>query len=1051
MPKPLPTSESQQPLRKRWWFRTALLFLLLVSALALSLPLALRYGLRHWLLANGADRVEIGAVRVNPFSVSISLRDITIVRDDTPVLDHARIDLNIGLSRILTRQAYIQSIEFHHFNLDLDRDKNGRLRIASYLLPAGSESPGDETDATGTPWIFRADRVRLMNSLIQYTSPGLTLALAIDQASLVRFTTAPGDKSGAFSLRGRINNAPVSLDLDTLRVLPDLVLQGKITTSGLRCAWLDRLLAPWLKPFTGTLALDGRLGLASLSSGVLQVDYDGSMALTDGDIGGQAWKTAGQSLAWKGTVRFRDVPEQAMTIITDGSLHGRALRLDLPGQHLVLQEPDLELAGRTAVTIADTVRVESDSTLTGKGTTVKLPPYGYGDKGFRWQGSILYDSGKAATGQQVRTNGTLRVQTVAVTDQATELPLTAEGREIAWQGKLDFQDSGNISRLNLAGTLTGREMTAQVRDQLRLEQQSLQLDAHGSLRMEAQLALEGSGSLQATAFRLFTGAGEDDPLLTLGALRIDDLTAPGGREISIPLLQATGLEATAATDLPLRITVPEIRLEQVHTPDLATISARLLQLQSPRVQALVNDHELVRLGSVELKGLQADTTGALTVHRLNFDDLCFLDRNKQHEQPVCRIAGATLADIRWAADTGVTGDSLGFDDLSCVLVRRRDGTLDAGAMLAAMHRKSEPPATRAQAATTDTDRHAAIRLGSVIVRGQSGLHFEDHTLAVPFVSDLAIGTLQVTDIDSGHPDRPAHIRLTGTLENRAPLQVTGTARPFADPLALALKIKLKNYPLARLSAYTVQSVGTALAAGRLKLKTRLTIADGRLDMQNKVVLKKLQTKTISPELAKQLDNRLPVPLDTALSMLRDSKGDISLDVPIKGPLEDLDVGIGDILVTALGKAIVPAASSYLVYALGPYAALAYVGIKVGEKMLQVSLPPVPFAPGSAVISDKEKKYLERIARLLKDRPETDLQLMPISTPQDLAPEAEKAPPPPAQGSKEEKMLQDLGQQRAEALRDYLVSNWAIDRNRLMISMTRIATGSGEKARVELQL
>ncbi len=1049
-PEPLPGTEPKRPLRKRWWFRTILLLLLLVTAFALSLPFGLRYGLRHWLLANGADQVEIGGVRINPFTVSLSLRDITIVRDGAAVLDKARIDLNIGLSRVIKHQAYIQSVEFHHLNLDLHQDADGRLRIASYTLPPDRESPAAETDATGTPWIFRADRVRIIDSLIHFTRPNLDLSLAIDRATLVRFTTEPGDKSGAFSFTGRLNDAPVTLKLDTLRVLPDLVFQGSVKAEQLRCDWLDRMLAPWLDPFTGSLDVDGGLGFASLSSGVMQVEYDGRLELRDGDIGGQAWKTAGRSLAWQGKVTFRDVPEQAMTVTTDGSLHGTSLRLDLPGQQLVLQEPDLELRGRTTVTIAGTVRVKSDASLVGKGSRLELPPYTYSDNGFHWQGTTFYDSGSADAGLKVRTDGSLRVHGTVFTDQADDLPLAAGGTELSWQGKIGFLGGPGAPRIDLAGTLAGREMAVRLRDRFRLDQKTLQLTAHGSLQTGDQLALAGTASLQAAAFRFFQPSDKDAPTLALGSLRIDDLAAPGGREITVPLLRALDLEVNVRSDLPLHVTVPEIRLADIRTTDLATVSARLLQVQTPRVRSLVNDHELVRLGSVELKNLQADTDGSVAVHRLSFDDLRFLDRGEKNGPPICRVGGATLAGIRWSPDEGVSGDSLGFDDLYCTLVRRKDGSLDAGELLGAMRR---PGATTGQAdrAQAGTGTHTAIRLGSVIVRGRSGLHFEDHTLAVPFISDLAIETLQVTGIDSGHPDRPARVRMAGTLENRAPLRVTGTVQPFADPLALAMKIKLKNYPLKRLSAYTVQSVGTALAAGRLKLKTSLTIADGRLDMQNHVVLKKLETRTISPELAKKLDNRLPVPLDSALSLLRDSKGDISLDVPLEGPLSDLNVGIGDILITALGKAIVPAASSYLVYALGPYAALAYVGVKVGEKMLEVSLPPVEFAPGSAGIDEKQKKYLERIATLLRDRPQTDLQLMPICTPRDLAPAAKTAPPPPPRGSEQEKALLGLGQQRAEALRDYLATTWSIDRNRLMISMTRIATGEKQSPRVELQL
>jgi len=72
-------------------------------------------------------------------------------------------------------------------------------------------------------------------------------------------------------------------------------------------------------------------------------------------------------------------------------------------------------------------------------------------------------------------------------------------------------------------------------------------------------------------------------------------------------------------------------------------------------------------------------------------------------------------------------------------------------------------------------------------------------------------------------------------------------------------------------------------------------------MDNAVLLKKLEASTISPELADKLDNQLPIPLESALSVLRYKDDDISLDVPIKEPLDELKVGISDILITPLAR------------------------------------------------------------------------------------------------------------------------------------------------------
>jgi hypothetical protein len=274
------------------------------------------------------------------------------------------------------------------------------------------------------------------------------------------------------------------------------------------------------------------------------------------------------------------------------------------------------------------------------------------------------------------------------------------------------------------------------------------------------------------------------------------------------------------------------------------------------------------------------------------------------------------------------------------------------------------------------------------------------------------------------------------------VEATGHFFPFKDKPAVDMQLELKNYPLSKLSPYTVQSVGTALASGQLQLKSSLVLADDKLDMDNAILLKKLETKTISPELAAELNNQLPISLDAALSLLRDSQGNIKLNVPLNGPVNELDVGISDVLITALSKAIVPAASGYLMYALGPYGALAYVGMKVGEQMLQVDLPPVVFVQQEIILTNEHAKYLERIGKILQDRPETDIQICPRVASWEFLSEQEKTAIPGdiiAVDENNQGELLELGQQRAEAVQSLLEKDYGITQNRLLICDTKVDT------------
>jgi len=175
---------------------------------------------------------------------------------------------------------------------------------------------------------------------------------------------------------------------------------------------------------------------------------------------------------------------------------------------------------------------------------------------------------------------------------------------------------------------------------------------------------------------------------------------------------------------------------------------------------------------------------------------------------------------------------------------------------------------------------------------------------------------------------------------------------------------------------------------------------------------------------------------------------------MSGPLDGLNVGISDVLITALGKAVVPAASGYLMYALGPYGALAWVGMEVGEKMLQIRLPPVEFTPAESEIPDSLQDYFNRLAKILQDKPEADFQLCPKSSAWEFISESKKETLDEKEleldDSDKEKLMQ-LGQERAQNIKDHLIQNYSIDKDRLLICITGIETEKSAKPRVDIQM
>ena len=142
------------------------------------------------------------------------------------------------------------------------------------------------------------------------------------------------------------------------------------------------------------------------------------------------------------------------------------------------------------------------------------------------------------------------------------------------------------------------------------------------------------------------------------------------------------------------------------------------------------------------------------------------------------------------------------------------------------------------------------------------------------------------------------------------------------------------------------------------------------------------------------------------------------------------------------------------YALGPYGALAYVGMKVGENVLQVTLPPVVFVQQQNSLTKEHVDYLQRVGKILQDRPNADIQLCPQVASWEFLTEKEKTAFKGAVIEVEEKKLDELlelGQQRAAAVQSLLENDYGIARNRLLLCDTKIEKEKNAVPAVLLQL
>ncbi|WP_457577355.1 DUF748 domain-containing protein [Desulfomarina sp.] len=945
---------------RRRWVKVSGGVVILICLFFLLLPFGVKYYLTSWLEENGADSADIESLWFNPFTGRITLGKLDVRRDGKSLVSHTDISLDIGIQSLFQHDFHIESAQYENLVLDLEQYKDGRWRFGSYTVAGNdqSEVKAKTELSDSTPWGLLADRVVLSKCRLKLKTPLYKADFFIDHAELKKFTTHSGERAGKFFLTGSLNGAGVEINLDTIKIAPQLQIIGDIRVAEFDLENLSLLLADALKSISGKVGVNGRLRLTAGDD--ILVDYDGSITIDDPAVGSSAFSARGRQLKWQGKTHYAGPAEGDIAVDLDGLLASDDFSFQLPDKEFRLQEKKIAVEGKSGIRIGDDVKVESEASIHLQSTDCLLPALKISNDSLQWQGKVVYST----------------------TDNNKKLPVAFDGRII----------------------------------------------------------LDG--------FSLFDSGGQT-ALAAFEHVTIDGLAGSDGRKLTIGTLVMKDFSTSVQGEMPLDISIPEVELQQVENVDFKSLKVEELSVLQPVVQSNINGKNLAGIGKMRVTGIVGDlektgfSAGNISLHELAFLDTVSLDKGN-------------FSSLSWAPESGVSGENLSLENLLASIDLDQKGELNINRQLQAM--RQAPSGVDDQAGETEvvgnTGEPYPLKLGKLELTGKNRLLFTDNTLAVPFTSELVLSKLELGRLDSTRPEQKTTLVFQGEFEERAPISVKGELFPFKSSPALDLDIELKNYPLTNLSSYTVQSVGTALAGGQLQLKTRLVLADEKLDMQNEILLKKLETERISEELAAELDNELPIPLDAALAMLRDSKDNISLDIPIEGPLSDLDVGISDILVTALGKAIVPAASSYLVYSLGPYAALAYVGMKVGEKMMQVELPPVNFKLQEVTLTSEHADYLKRIGQILKDRPKTDLQLCPVVASREFLSPGVIASVKTENievAEKDRQRLLALGEQRAAAVQNYLVKTFGVEKSRLLICDTKIDTDREAVPKVLLQL
>jgi len=286
-----------------------------------------------------------------------------------------------------------------------------------------------------------------------------------------------------------------------------------------------------------------------------------------------------------------------------------------------------------------------------------------------------------------------------------------------------------------------------------------------------------------------------------------------------------------------------------------------------------------------------------------------------------------------------------------------DGSINLGRV-----GKSDAPQKAASAGVEsedDTAQPITVTIGKVVVEDAT-VDFEDLSLPLPFSAKIADLNGDMSTIATNSRE-PSAIALEGKVDEFGFVRVSGAITPLEVSRNTDIKVAFQNVAMPKLSAYTIPFAGREIDNGKVDLDLGYKVTASELVGDNKIVLRDLQLgdKVEHP-------GAMSLPLGLAVALLKDADGNIDIDLPVRGNVDDPEFQIGGVVLKALGSLITKIVAS-------PFALLGnLLGVEASE------LDHITFLPGRADLTPPEIERAGKLAEALALRPELALELHGVS-------------------------------------------------------------------------
>jgi outer membrane protein OmpA-like peptidoglycan-associated protein len=261
------------------------------------------------------------------------------------------------------------------------------------------------------------------------------------------------------------------------------------------------------------------------------------------------------------------------------------------------------------------------------------------------------------------------------------------------------------------------------------------------------------------------------------------------------------------------------------------------------------------------------------------------------------------------------------------------------------------PAPAPAAASGPAAAPMKLRWQAITLRDGT-VQFTDNFIKPNYSARLTQLKGEVSALSSAAPE-PAKVTIAGALDDGAPLRIAGRLHPLGARLYTDIEASARGIALTRMSTYAERYAGYAIEKGSMSVTVHYKIEQGKLEAENQLFLDQLTFGD-----AVDSPDALKLPVRLAVALLKNSRGEIDLRMPVAGTLDDPQFSVGGIVWQVVLNLLERAVTA-------PFAML------FGGDSNEAS--HLAFAAGSAELDAAARERLDTMAQRLGEKPTLKLE------------------------------------------------------------------------------